>query len=263
MTADGVEAARARARAFVAAAPAGDPLERARLALALGDAGREALLAALPAPDSLGAALRALVLLAEARGLDTPAAERAVRALEGLQRDDGAWGPEGAGEQAALVATGLAAGLLARTPFARPAPLRRAGAWLTARWAPERVKDGDLGRLVSYACWLANANPELADAGLQWCGREWERAVRAGRLDAAAAARVLVLADAPTLPGARLAPEELLLSLLAAQAPDGGWPTPAGGDRARATAEALVALRHLARWRPDPRRAVGDGGAPS
>jgi len=224
MTADGIEVALARARAFAASAHEGDPLERMRLAHALGDAARDALVAALPEPGSLATALRALALLAEARALAVAAADRAVRAVEAAQRADGAFTAEDSGEQAALVTTGIAAGLLARTAFARPAPLRRAGAWLTARWGPERVQDGDFGRLAGYACWLANANPELADAGLQWCGREWERGFRSGRLGAAQAARVLVLADAPTLPGARLAPPELVLSLLAGQAPDGGWP---------------------------------------
>jgi hypothetical protein len=245
MTADGVEAALARARAFATATPEGDALGRARLAHALGDGSRDPLLAALPTPDALNSALRALALLVEARAHETRAADAAVRALEAAQREDGAWRGDEADEQATLVMTGLVAGLLARTAFARPAPLRRAGEWLTPRWGPERVQDGDFGRLAAYACWLANANPELADAGLQWCGREWERAFRTGRLDAAQAARVLVVADAPTLPGARLGPDEVLLSLLAAQAPDGGW---GAGDRVAATAEAVVALRHLARW---------------
>jgi hypothetical protein len=246
MTGEGVEAALARARAFAAAAGAGEALARARLACALGEAPREVLLAALPAPSSLAAALRALALLAEARALAAPAAEAAVRAVESAQREDGAWAPPGADEQATLVATGLAAGLLARTACARPAPLRRAEAWLTARWGPERVQDGDFGRIAAYACWLANANPALADAGLQWCGREWERGFRSGRLDAGRAARVLVLADAPTLPGARLGAPEVTLSLLARQAPDGGWPAPGAEGRLAATAEAVVALRHLA-----------------
>jgi len=249
VTADGVEAALARARVFAETAAEDDALERARLALALGEATREALVAALPEPATLAAALRALALLAEARALAAAAADRAVRSVEAAQRADGAFAADAAGEQAALVTTGVAAGLLARTAFARPAPLRRAGAWLTARWGPERVQDGDFGRLAGYACWLANANPELADAGLQWCGREWERGFRTGRLDPAQAARVLVLADAPTLPGARLAPPELVLSLLARQAPDGGWPAPAGASSVSATAEAVVALRHLTRRR--------------
>jgi len=251
MGADGVEDARGGASAFAAAAPEADALERARLALALGEGTREALVAALPAPATLPAALRVLALLAEAGALGAPEAERAVRAVEALQRADGAFADAGAREQAALVATGLAAGLLARTPFARPAPLRRAGSWLAARWGPERVQDGDFGRIAAWACWLANANPELADAGLQWCGREWERAFRSGRHDAAQAARVLVLADAPTLPGARLGPTELVLSLLARQAPDGGWPGPGGVSTVPATAEALAALRHLTRWRKE------------
>ncbi|MEB2344188.1 MAG: hypothetical protein OZ948_05565 [Deltaproteobacteria bacterium] len=249
MTAGGLEAAFERARAFAAAAREGDPLERARLAQLLGEAPPEALLAVLPAADTPAAALRALALLAEAGALDRSAADPAVRAIEAAQRSDGAFAAGGAGEQAALVTTGIAAGLLARSAFARPAPLRRAGAWLSARWAPERVKDGDFGRLAAYAGWLANANPEIADAALQWCGREWERGFRSGRLGAAQAARVLLLADAPTLPGARLAPGEIAPALLAAQEGDGGWPAAGGGDRVAATAEALAALRHLARWR--------------
>jgi hypothetical protein len=249
VTEDGVEAARARARGFAASVPEPDALERMRLAHALGDAPRDALVAALPAPGSLATALRALALLAEARALSLSVADRAVRAVEAAQRADGALAADDAGEQAALVTTGIAAGLLARTAFARPAPLRRAGAWLAARWGPERVQDGDFGRLAGYACWLANANPELADAGLQWCGREWERAFRTGRLDAAQTARILVLADAPTLPGARLAPSEIVLSLLARQAPGGGWPGAGGAPTLSATAEAVVALRHLTRRR--------------
>ena len=248
MTGAGVEAAFERARRFAAAASDGDAFERARLAAALGDAPRAALVAALPAPDSLPAALRALAALAEARALDAPEAEAAVSALERRQDADGAWSAEGGDENAALVVTGLAAGLLARTSFARTGPLQRAGRWLAARWGPERVQDGDFGRLAAWAGWLANANPAIADAGLQWCGREWERAFRTGRLDAARAARVLVVADAPTLPGARVAPSEIALSLLAAQATDGGWPTAGAGSRVAATADALVALRHLARF---------------
>lgn len=248
MTAGGLAAAFDRARAF-AAVHEGDPLERVRVAQLLGDAPREALLAVLPAPHTLVAALRGLALLAEAGALGATAADAAVRAVEAAQRADGAFAADGAGDQAELVTTGIAAGLLARTAFARPASLRRAGAWLVARWRPEQVKDGDFGRLAAYTGWLANANPEIADAALQWCGREWERGFRSGRLDAAQAARVLLLADAPTLPGARLAPDEIASSLLATQAGDGGWPAPAGSDRVAATAEALAALRHLARWR--------------
>jgi hypothetical protein len=172
-----------------------------------------------------------------------------VRALEAAQGDDGAWTPAAGDGQATLVATALAAGLLARTDCARPAPLRRAGAWLTARWSPEQVQDGDFGRLAGFACWLANANPEIADAGLQWCGREWERGARTGRLAPLRAAQVLLLADAPTLPGARLGRDELVRSLLAAQRPDGGWPPDAATSPLAATVEALAALRHLTRRR--------------
>ncbi|HEY8492495.1 MAG TPA: hypothetical protein VIN04_01305 [Myxococcota bacterium] len=241
-----VEQALARARAFAAAAAEPDAAERARLAHALGDAAREELLAALPEPDGLAPALRALALLAEARALATPAAERAVRALEAAQRGDGAFATPEADEQGALVATGVAAGLLARTAFARPGPLARAGAFLTERWGPERVQDGDFGRLAGYTAWLAHADVELSDAGLQWCGREWERGVRTGRLRAAHAARVLVLADAPTLPGARLAGRALVGPLLDTQGPEGGWPGPGGAPSVPATAEAVLALRQLA-----------------
>jgi hypothetical protein len=242
-TPEAIEAALGRARAF--AAMQDDALARTRLVVALGEDSPDALRRWLTEPAGSVDALHVLVLLDEARALGSPDAERAVRTLEAEQLEDGSWAPEpGAGEEARIAATGLAAGLLARTVCARPAPLRRAGDFLAARFRPERVQDGRFGLLSAYACWLANARPDLADAGLQWCGREWERGLRSGRLAPASAARVLVLCDAVTLPGARVAHEDLLRSLLSTQCDDGGWlaegPTP---DRVDATAAAVRVLR--------------------
>jgi hypothetical protein len=126
--------------------------------------------------------------------------------------------------------------------------LRAASAFLAARWGPERVQSGDPIAIGAWAQWFANTDDELADAGLQWCGRELERGFRTGAIDALATARVFALCDAQALPGARLGAEEVVLSLTAAQAADGGFgagwdPTPV---RVEATLDALAALARLA-----------------
>jgi hypothetical protein len=242
---DAVGPALARVSRFVSSR--GDPLARARAAVACDGAPWRVLSDVLPEPSDFAGALRALTVLAEAGALDGADAVRAVRWLEGAQQEDGAW-EAGSHEAGRLVATGLAAGLLARSASARAATLRRAGGYLAARWGPERVQGGDFGLLAGFCCFFANTPHELSDAGLQWCGREWERGFRAGSLDPVQAARVLVLADAPALPAARVGAQELVAALLAAQQPDGGWLAPevAPERRVEAAVEAAVALRRLA-----------------
>lgn len=261
MTAAGIDAALARARAFVAAA--GDALARTRLAAALGEAeARRALREALAARQGddgavarpgeapgLAGTAAALVWLDEAGDLGSAVARRAAARLAAAQEADGAWTPPGcACAHGRIVATGLLAGLLARCAATRPATLRRAGDFLAAHWGPERVQGGDPGAIAGFASFFANVPHELSDAALQWCGRELERGVRTGRIDARSAARVLVLCDAHGLPGARLAPAELVRGLLAAQAGDGGWGDAGLPPAARvdATVEAATALRRLA-----------------
>jgi hypothetical protein len=240
VTQDGVGEAIARAQGFVAAH--GDALQRARAA-ALGDpARRDEVSALLPAIESDEAALAALALL-DALGVRRgPAVERAVARVAAAQQPDGRFALAGD----PVAGTAAVAGLLARTACVRPSVLRAAGDWLAAHWSPERVAGGDAAAIAGWASFFANAEHELSDAGLQWCGRELERGFRTGAIGALAAARVLVACDAPALPGARLAAGELALSLVAAQAADGGFE--AGlpeRERVEATLDALAAWQRL------------------
>jgi hypothetical protein len=245
MTPDPVRDAFARARRFVDAR--GDEQARLRLAAALGDVSSDRLESALRWSGVRGT-LAALAALDAARALHASEVERIARWLEAAQRDDGSWAIEpDAPEAQRIVATGLLAGFLAKTSCARPASLRSAGAFLATRWGPERVQGGDFGAIAGYAHFFANTPHELSDAGLQWCGRELERGFRSGRLAAWQAARVLALCDARALPGARLGADEIVLSLLAEQAADGGW-LDAGAEaacRVAVTIDAAVALARL------------------
>ena len=260
MKRDDIDGALARARCFVA--ERGDALARTQLGAALGDAPRDLLLGALRAGEredgsievrgrtGLAGALLALACLDEAQALDAPEAVRVVAWLEAAQQQDGSWTSDPESPAASrVVLTGLVAGLLAKAACARPKPLRLAARFLAAQWGPERVQSGDFGAIAGFACFFANAGFELADGGLQWCGRELERAFRTGRLDALHTARVLLLCDAYSLPGARLETEDVILSLLAGQAADGGWlpETAAEELRVTATIEAAVALQRFGR----------------
>lgn len=247
MSAAGQGGVAQRARDFVLAH--GDALQCARAGAFFDAASREAVCAQLvPFDDARGAAstLAMLDALGVRRGAEV---ERAVALLSAAQRDDGSWvRSENDGDDARVVATAHIAGMLAKTPFARPALLRAASAFLTERWGPERVQSGDAVAIAAWAQWFANTDDDLTDAGLQWCGRELERGFRTGAIDALAAARVFALCDAQALPGARLGAAEVVPSLIAAQAADGGFG--AGWDpiprRVEATLDALAALARLA-----------------
>jgi hypothetical protein len=237
----------AQARGFVLAA--GDALQRAR-ALALFDPNERrtvcALLGAIDDAASAATAMATLDAIGVRRGAEI---ERAVTILAAAQRDDGSWSQGGETDEHARVATtARIAGHLAKTICARPQVLRAAGAFLAAHWGPERVQGGDPRAIAGLAQWYANTDDELSDAALQWCGRELERGFRTGAIDALDTARVFALCDAQALPGARLSADEVVLSLAAAQAPDGGFG--AGFDpiplRVEATLDALAALARLA-----------------
>jgi hypothetical protein len=236
-----------RARDFVLAH--GDALQCARAAAFFDTASRDTVrerVAHFDDARSAAAALAVLDAIGVRRGAEV---ERAAMLLSAAQRDDGSWArAESDGDDARVVATAQVAGLLAKTPYARPALLRAASSFLAARWGSERVQSGDPVAIAGWAQWFANTDDELSDAGLQWCGRELERGFRSGAIDALAAARVFALCDAQALPGARLGADEVLPSLAAAQAPDGGFG--AGWDpipqRVEATLDALAALARLA-----------------
>src|SRR5215470_9246042 len=112
--------AQARAAAFVAAR--GDALARARAAAQVGAAPLAAALALLDPWIARGgpdASLHALRICDELGARSDVRVERACAELASAQREDG--GFEVAGDlDARLVYTGSAAGLLAKTPFARP-----------------------------------------------------------------------------------------------------------------------------------------------
>ncbi len=253
-----IDGALARARGFVL--ERGQALDRARLAAGIGDAKHDVLLAELLAGEradgsfeiagrgGLAGAMLALACLDEARAFDAPVAARVIARLEAAQNEDGSWAPAPDSPDATrLVVTGVVAGLLAKAACARPKPLRLAGRFLAAHWGPERVQSGDYGAIAAFACFFANAGMELADVGLQWCGRELERGYRTGRLTPLQTARVLMLCDAYSLPGARLPIEDVIGSLLAGQAEDGGWFSMACDrePRVNATIEAAIAMQRF------------------
>lgn len=239
-----------RAAAFVAAR--GDDLARRRAAALLGRIPptdvADALADGLAGADA--AALERVLGICDDLGvLASPCVEKACARLTELQRADGGWGAPDDGEDALVRATGMLAGYLAKTRFARPATLEAAGDRLAALWSPDRVR-GAFESLAAYAHYFANADHEQSDPLLQWCGRELERGFRRGDFGALQAARVFALCHAHALPGARLTRDELLQALAAAQAPDGGFePTPCGeaadARRVEATLQALAAFAKL------------------
>jgi len=216
--------------------------------------------ASLDAP--LVGTLEALSVLADVRGLTSAHAERAIEYLTRVQRADGSWGhldpvceaarPAEADERAAsdrLFATGMLAGYALRTPYVRPEVIEWAGRFLEGLWSPERVEGGRLASIAAFAHFFANGGaPELADAALQWCGRELERGFRTRRFEALAVVRVLLTSDAAALPGSSLAPPELLAALLSEQAADGGFAElESGGVAARVepTIDATLGILRL------------------
>jgi hypothetical protein len=174
--------------------------------------------------------------------------ERVARRLGAEQATDGGFAPELSDLDLRLQRTGLLAGLLAKTAFARPELLDAAGGFLARHFAPERVQEFRWQNLAAYACFFANAPHDASDAVLQWCGRELERGFRSRAFEASQCAWLLAACDAHVLPGARVAPAELAGALLAEQSADGGFGLPVAEAAARidATLAALVGLRHLA-----------------
>jgi len=141
--------------------------------------------------------------------------------------------------------SGEVTGLLAKTPHARESALRQAEAFLARHWAVERVQGPCYAPILAYVHALAHLHSELADEALQWCGRELERGFRTHAFTPVAVARVFLRARARALPGLQIDPDELVATLLGAQAPDGGWSAEPEAERLDATLEAVEALLRL------------------
>lgn len=203
--------------------------------------------------------LRALSLLDALGLLDHPVPEAAAAFFIARQRADGGWGAPEDSAAARIARTGEAGGLLAKSPFARPAVLRAAERFLAERWSVEALRAGGCAAILAHVHLLAAfpaAESEIADEALQWCGRELERGFRSGAFSAVEVAQVFCRARARALPGARIEAAEIAAAIAAAQQTDGGWPASvaapqsagdlsAGAARLDATLLAVEALLRL------------------
>jgi len=256
-------AASERAASFARAH--GDAVARARADALIDGAPAERVLAALDADDAEGplASVRRLLGICDDLGaLHAPLVERACTRLARRQSGDGAWrDTPAAAPDDVIRATGMLAGHLAKTRFARPETLAAASDFLAAHWSPQRVKQSRWHDLAGYAHSFANIDHEASDEILQWCGRELERGFRTRAFDALRTARVLVYCDAHALPGARIDAPELVTALLAEQADDGSWPAPAEDAPALRVERALDGLVALRRLGGPPRRPLAPGHA--
>jgi hypothetical protein len=229
--AHGDDLARWRAAALVGRATAADAASR--LAPTHGDAA--SLRAALEVCDDL-------------RALDDPRVREWSEALERLQDRDGGFAP-GLPLEARLFETGMIAGHLAKTRFARPERLAAAADFLARHWTPDRVQGGSWRAIAAHAHCFANLDHDDADAVLQWCGRELGRAFVTRAFDAVRTARVLVYCDAHGIPGAPFTAAELVVALVTEQRDDGSYPEWQGDgarDAVASTLDALVALLRFA-----------------
>ena len=192
--------------------------------------------------------LRFLGAAADLRGLHLPAVEHACMYLEAAQADDGSWGAADEPEERKIVRTGMLAGHLGKTRFARAPVLAAAGDYVAERFTPDLVQNFNWPAIAAYANYFANVPHDESDAVLQWIGRELERGFRAGRFDGVQTARVLLYAEAPSLPGGRVDAAEAIGRLLDEQQRDGGWlrfDDPAPSARLDHTLDALTALVRL------------------
>jgi len=194
------------------------------------------------AEDRLRGTLEALAILSDARQDDAPAAEAAVRFVESLQAEDGSFACGLADESAVVVVTGMAAGSLGRSRYARPEGLADAGAWLGTRFNPDLVEQGH-AECAAFAMYYSNAPDDLADEVLQWCGRALEKGFRSHAAESLAVMQVLLACQVGSLPGASFAPEELLERLLGEQAPDGGFAALEPGGPVARVASTTDAMR--------------------
>ena len=238
-----VEAACEKAQAYVAAH--GDDVQRCTALAILGRGSGSDLLASLDVDVEDVHALRVALGRADGmRALSAPVVRNWCGALASRQSPDGGWLSSHALDDR-LFETGMIGGHLAKTRFVRPETLGGACEFLATHWSPDRVQGGSWHAIAAYAHLFANADHELADAILQWCGRELGKGFVSRQFDPVETARVFVLCDAHGIPGAELAPDELLIALLSEQGLDGSF-CREGGPDVGATLDGLLALRRLA-----------------
>ncbi len=233
-----------RALSFVDAH--GDACSRRRASALLGRTDADAALEPL-APADTASLWRALAIADDLGALGHRCVRGWVERIAAACAADGGWQPDAPLDER-LFATGMIAGHLAKTRWARPERLGAAADFLARHWTPDRVRGGSWRAIAAHAHLFANVDHDDADAVLQWCGRELGRAFATGAFDAQRTARVLVWCDAHGLPGAALRADELGRALAGEQRDDGGWSAWSGeGARGRveATLDALAALRRL------------------
>jgi len=240
-----------RAAAFIESA--GDEVAIGCARALIGAQPASAVVASLrnPGPEaSPGQLQRTLGIFDDLHCLNATPVERTCERLAALQQDDGCWSDRpSAAEDERIVATGMIAGYLAKTPFVRQSTLASAADYLADRWDPDRIKGAAWEANAAYFHCFALVHHEQADAILQWCGRELERGFLTGVYDAVRTARVFTLCKAHALPGSRLTAAELVARILDEQLDDGGYALAEDGSRrARVgqTLDALVALERLA-----------------
>ena len=248
-----VEASAAMQRAAAFVESADDEVATARARALVGTQPASVVVELLRGPGlepSVSRLLWALGIFDDLRCTNAIPVERACDGLAAAQQSDGSWSDRAsAPEDERIFATGMAAGYLAKTPFARQSTLASAADYLAAHWSPDRVKGSAWGANAAYSHCFALIRHEQADAILQWCGRELERGFRTGVYGAVRTARVFVLCKAHALPGSRLTVAELVARALDEQMDDGGYALP--GDSSRRarlahTLDALVVLERLA-----------------
>lgn len=234
-----------RAAAYVDAR--GDALARARAGALAGRAPAADAVAQLAPERSDASALRgALEVCDDLRALGDPRVGAWAEALARGQAGDGGFAP-GRPLEARWFETGMIAGHLAKTRYARPALLAAAADFLARDFSPDRVQGGarSWSAIAAHAHCFANVDHDASDAILQWCGRELARGFTTRAFDAVRTARVLVWCDAHGLPGAPLSREDLVIGLLTEQGSDGGFAASGERDAVASTLDALVALRRM------------------
>jgi hypothetical protein len=256
--ADRVDDALRGARRFLEAD--GSALDRLRIAALLGEPVRERVVSAFVAlQDASGAfaspaeagqpgvrgTLDALLALDDLGLLRATCVPPAVAQLEKAQRPDGGFEGPDAPEGERVYTTGMLAGLLAKTPFARLRTVESAADSLARGFTPGLAQSGGLRVLAGLAHCFGLIPHDRSDEILQWCGRELERGLRSGVLGAVGVARVFACCGARALPGARLTAEDLAAAVAGEQGGDGGWPGSEPRMRRVATLDAVVALLHL------------------